>query len=191
MTCPYCNADILNDAETCKFCGADVSAEKTQAPAIPEAAPLQETPSRMGMKWFKLQIYFLLFADALSAIANGIMNLTGGASRGEIYSDFGTLKPVDMVFGVIALGLAVFCIVTRFQLAEFKKNGPKLFYLLQLAMLVRSCAYEIIGLAIIAPTTDVSVFLSVKDILISVVTMLIYIVINWIYFDRRRHLFEN
>ncbi len=191
MTCPYCNADILNDAETCKFCGADVTAEKIKTQKVPETTVLQEYPSRMGMKWFKLQIYFLLFADALSAIANGIVNLFGGLSLGGIYSDFGILKPVDIVFGVIALGIAAFCIVTRFQLAKFKKNGPKLFYLLQLAMLVRSCAYEIIGLAIIAPTTDVSVFLSVKDILISVVTMLIYIVINWIYFDRRRHLFEN
>ena len=191
MTCPYCNAEILNEAKTCKFCGADVTAKKSQVQASPEATLLQEAPSGLGMKWFKLQIYFLLFADALSLAAGGIINLNGGLSFGGIYSDFGILKPVDIIFGVIALGLAAFCIVTRFQLSKFKKNGPKLFYALSLAAFVRSSAYEIICLAVIAPTADVSVFSTVRNILIGVVAEFIYIVANKIYFDRRRNLFVN
>lgn len=192
MTCPYCNADILNDAETCKFCGADVKEQKKAVEAEGECSLSDPQTSEIGMKWFKFLIYFLLFADAISKIVNAVTNLTGGISRGGIYTDYPVLKPVDIAFGIAAVAIAAYCIFTRFQLAKFKKNALKNFYSLQIIMLIFAEAYQIIYLVVIAGSgADVSIISTIKEIVIGIVSTVIYIVFSAFYFDRRKHLFVN
>lgn len=192
MTCPFCNAEINDKSELCKFCGAQVEAEKATVEEVNATLPLQGNAPEIGMKWFKFLIYFLLFADALSLIAGGIRDLTGGISRGGIYEDYAILKPVDIASGILLLAIAACCVFTRFQLAGFKKNAPKMLYSCSLASSLVSSAYEVVCLIVIAGSgADVNVFSSVSDIIVGVVSTVIYILLSAFYFDRRKHLFVN
>ncbi len=188
MTCPKCNSDVLNDAKVCKFCGADLSAQKAEigqqtAPNVPEIA--------YEMKWFKFLIYFLLFADAALRTINGIMMITGGVSRGGMYEAYAFLQPVDIVFGIIVFGLAALCVYTRFQLSGFRKNSPKLFYALNALMTFFSVAYDIIYLVVVSLEANKIFVSDIVDIGVTLISTAVYIFLNAIYFDRRKHLFEG
>ena len=188
MTCPRCNAEIFNDAEVCKFCNFDVKAHKSEFEA---AYKVDTNKAENEMKWFKFLIYFVLFADAVMRIADGVMKVTGGVSRGGMYDAYGFLKPVDIVFGIVSFGLAAFCVYTRFQLSGFKKNSPKLFYLLNILITVYSVAYDIVYLVIVSLEANKFFASDVIDLVITVVSMGLYIFFSAVYFDRRRHLFEK
>lgn len=195
MICPYCNAEIRNDSEQCRFCGAEMavqkentvsSGENQSASACGQPVISENAKSEIGMKWFKFLIYFVLFADAAMKAFNGISNLTGGISRGEMYADYSILKPIDIIFGIFSFVLAACCIFTRFQLAEFKKNSYKMFYVLQIIQILSVYAYEAAYLIVAGINMS-----TVKDIVISISVTAVYIILNAIYFDRRRHLFIN
>ncbi len=109
------------------------------------------------MGWYKFLIYFALFAGAFFNACYAVLYMTGNIYKTEqidplaVYSLYPSVKAVDIVYGILLLVLAVFMIVTRFQLSGLKKNGPKwllhftvLILLLQLFMPLQFHAQQII-----------------------------------------------
>ena len=88
----------------------------------------------LGMEWFKFIIYFQLFAFCIIALYNGfkqllgIYNVEGKDVSRIIYNSYPNLRIIDIIFGIIFIVIGVAAIFVRFQLAEFKKNGP-IFYM--------------------------------------------------------------
>ena len=149
---------------------------------------------QVGMNWFKFIIYVQLFLSAIVGLYNGIQLLTGSHYQGYkdmVYSMFDGLKGADTVFGLCFLVLAGFAIFTRFQLAGFKTMGPR-FYLGYLAGVVGITIIYIIVVGGILSKYGAGV----SDILTpstvaNIVTSIVLIFVNFIYFKNRKHLFVN
>ena len=145
--------------------------------------------NNLGMKWYKFLIYFSLFAGAVINVASGIPFLNGsiyGGYADNVYSVFPALKTVDVMYGIVALATAVLCIVARFALAKYKKNGPALLLSIYAIGIVVSIVYFI---AVKSIVTDID--LDTSSIVSSLVSSVVMIIINKIYFDKRKHLFVN
>lgn len=149
----------------------------------------------LPMNWHKFLIYFALWAGGILNIISGILTFTGkqyelyGDTPAEwVYAFFDGLKQLDMFYGIVLLALGVLCIVDRFQLAGFKRIGPKLLLVLYAANLVLGIIYvvaasKITGLEI----SDMADSRTVASLVMSAVM----VVVNAIYYKKRAHLFVN
>lgn len=167
------------------------------------------SPYHMGpngqMMWFKFVIYVQLFLSALSCLgtivicAGEISDLNSVLSYYSYYSDLNDMLrsciTLDTVFIVVNVALAVLAIFVRFRLAKFRQNGPML-YLLYLAVtaatsLIYAIIYNVICAQINSWFGYALIEYSIATTITSVITSVVMIVLNHIYFQKRRELFIN
>ncbi len=178
--CPNCGSAINEGQNFCLKCGAAITPPTEQHP----------------MKWYKFLIYFSLFAGAVLNVIAAILYITGAVypatSGGQataklVYEVYGSsLKTVDVLYGIVMLCLAAFCIVTRFKLSGFKKGAPVYLYVVYIADVVLTLIYNI---ALTAATNIPSIF-TVSNIS-SIIATVIMVILNYIYFKKRQDLFVN
>ena len=148
------------------------------------------TPGNYPLKWFKFLIYFSLWASAVLNTVNAL-NLFRGAEYGEFkaafYSNYPALRPLDYSFAVVCLGFAGFSIFTRFRLAGFKKNAPKLLLLLYIVSAAVSILYNLLLKAVLGMNVELDYVVITSQIITSV----FMIIVNSIYFKKREDLFIN
>lgn len=162
----------------------------SQTDTVPQPSGGYDLP----MKWHKFLIYFSLWAGAVLNVFTAIGMLTGslytvsGADPEMIYSVFNGLQTVDVLIGLASLALAALLIVTRFSLAGFKANGPKLLLIAYAA----STAVELLYPLIAASVTGLS-FTDLMDSssITSLITSVVMIFVNKNYYDKRASLFVN
>lgn len=198
MFCMKCGQEIPDNASVCEHCGQPTQ----QAAQQPEYQPTYytEQPSeyqtappakqQMPMKWFKFLIYFALFAGPILNFINGFSMLTGaqyGADAEMVYAVIKGLRFFDILCGVILIGLAVFGIITRFQLSGYKYHGPRMLTILYAGIAVYDLIY-IVGLNIIMPDA-VLAQLDFASTYGALAGSVVFIFVNHIYFKKRSHLF--
>ena len=178
MQCHNCGQENADSSFFCANCGS----------ALAPAGPVQsaEMPAAPGMKWHKFLIYFALFMGALANLLGGIQSISGiqyGEDAELIYFLYDGLKALDVIYGVLLIGLAGFILYTRHQLARMKRNAPKLIVALYACTLLMCLAYPCLLTAI----TGINVFdaSAVGNLLGS----LVMAVINIVYYRKRSHLF--
>lgn len=210
MFCPNCGTQCPDDTKFCPNCGSSVAnnqpTENTQQnfgqpnytqPNYTQpnnyAQPYNYTQPQMynvqfEMKWFKFLIYFGLFAGAVLNCLSAILQITGAVYEGSaevVYIFFPELKFFDIFYTILLLALAVLQIFTRFQLSGFKKNGPKLILIVYSAAAVISLLYGIVASVILHE------FLFNASMIISIIVPVVMVVLNKIYFDKRKDMFVN
>ena len=151
----------------------------------------QEQVKVYKMKWFKFIIYVQLFFNAVIFVIQGIQYITGGiygVAAPFVYALYGQgLKLLDMLFGVVCIVFAVAAIWLRMRLAGFKKKAP-LYYLLYIGIQgVVSVGYS---LAVAAITNQFTIG-TFAPLLGTIFGSLMSLVINYLYFDKRKELFVN
>lgn len=180
MFCEKCGHQLEEGSNFCEACGNVVSSENT---ALPMPA----------MKWYKFLIYFALFAGAVGSLWSGIQYVTG-LIYGEniiVYDFVDGLKTLDVVMGGCLIARAVLFIVTRSQLAKFKKNGPKLVVACYATDIIWSVVYIVGLVSVYSGILDVSEFLDISELVGPVCVDIIMIVYNISYFKQREYLFVN
>lgn len=206
MFCSKCGNNVPDNVQFCTNCGNQMNANN-QAPTQ-QAAPVQQpyysqpvapyVPER-PMKWFKFLIYFSLFAGALVNLVMGFRLLSGGNYGSSyiadlVYGYFSGLKAIDIIVGILFIVVAGFMVFVRFQLAGFKANGPKLFLLLYAVNAAVSVIYSV-GVIVVCKSSSMSYLTDevVSTVIASCVTQVIVsvvmIIVNKIYFDKRKDLF--
>ena len=145
------------------------------------------------MAWFKFLIYFMLFANAAINIFTAVTYLTGSVYLGEnmtmsdveaLYMFYPTAKMIDVIYGVLLIALAAYAIFTRFQLSGFKRRGPFLFILMYVLNLVIGLLYSIS----ITFTLEAGL-LGFISFVPSIITSVVMIFVNIVYFRNREELF--
>ena len=186
MFCPNCGASVNDGNSFCANCGAPLSTANAQQPQYQQ--PLAPEPK---MKWFKFIIYFGLFAGALVNFLSGFSLLTGSIYEGDaelVYAFFDELESIDTLVGIALIALAAFGVFVRFRLSGFYQNGPALLNATYIAAIVISIVY-LMGVSSVlgdfAEGMDFSSYIS------SVVSSIAMVIINTIYFKKRKHLFVN
>lgn len=164
--------------------------------------PYQNTTNQQNdftakMKWFKFVIYAQLFLTVLTFLGTGtnlFMGLTYDNYKGVVYEQFPYLEMSDKCFGLIFYGMAIWAIVIRQQLANFKKNGPFMYLAFCIVQLVILIGYGISFYFTVCVNAEVDAGTwdgVVNSLILSVVSIIIFFILNKIYFDKRKHMFIN
>ena len=184
MFCPNCGASVNDGNSFCTNCGASLSTTNNQQPQHQQPLVPEQ---KMG--WFKFIIYFGLFAGALLNLASGFSLLSGEIYEGnakQVNDFFDELESIDKIVGIALIALAAFGIFVRFRLAGFYQNGPALLNTVYIAGVVISLVYLIgatSALGDFAENIDFSSYIS------NIVSSITVVIINTIYFKKRKHLF--
>lgn len=198
MFCKNCGAAIEKGQTSCPVCGTAVPSESERSVSAQYAYP---PATALPMKWYKFLINFMLFFSAALNAISGVQLIIGDQYRdgnvdmsGLVYSQFGALKTVDVVAGIVLIAFALFTLYVRSRLAGYCKNGPKmllLMYILGFAYTVLYTAAVYITLASYGVSLNIVDFLLTDGVtvLTTAVADGVMIVINLEYFRNRKHLF--
>lgn len=198
MFCKNCGAAIEKGQTNCPVCGTAVPSESERSVSAQYAYP---PATALPMKWYKFLINFMLFFSAALNAISGVQLIIGDQYRdgnvdmsGLVYSQFGALKTVDVVAGIVLIAFALFTLYVRSRLAGYCKNGPKmllLLYILGFAYTVLYAAAVYITLASYGVSLNIVDFLLTDGVtvLTTAVADGVMIVINLEYFRNRKHLF--
>ena len=198
MFCKNCGAAIEEGQTSCPVCGTAVPSESERSVSAQYAYP---PATALPMKWYKFLINFMLFFSAALNAISGVQLIIGDQYRdgnvdmsGLVYSQFGALKTVDVVAGIVLIAFALFTLYVRSRLAGYCKNGPKmllLLYILGFAYTVLYAAAVDITLASYGVSVNIVDFLLTDGVtvLTTAVADGVMIVINLEYFRNRKHLF--
>ena len=220
MQCPNCGNLLAEGSRFCPYCGSilEKSAGETQNEAFSDSDETLSVPDRQssyggwdpygreplstkpddplndprGMKWFKFIIYFQLFASAVMNGYNAFQLFSGNQYEGTaktVYFLYPGLKTADTIYGFVVLGLAALAIFVRFRLAQFRKDGPVLYYALMVADVLSALLY--LFLASSATGLPLDQALQDSSILATLAGAGIMLIVNMIYFGRRKDLFIN
>ncbi len=149
---------------------------------------LRELP----MNWYKFLIYVALWFSAVVNILGAIPYLAGNSQTEEMLAQFPVLSTVDLLYGVLTLGMGVLAVMTRFALARYKQNAPKLVVGLYAYGLVISLAYNGIVLAITSSLYEpVDLIITGMSVGTSVIINAAMVICNHIYFKKRKRYFNK
>lgn len=204
MQCPKCRAAMPNGAKYCTECGAKLPVQPDSVPNVPQPS-IQEAPAYEAqpvmteappaqelqpceMKWYKFLIYFALWAGAIVNLIDSLQFFTGSILGDDVeilYAYYPLLKVLNLAFALILVTYAVFAIYTRYRLAQFRQNGPVCLHALYLVQLAMVLIYWLAGSLILGEWLDLASGFS--DLISSIVILCI----NIVYFRKRKHLFVN
>ena len=195
MFCKNCGAAIEEGQTSCPVCKTAVPSESERSVSAQYAYP---PATALPMKWYKFLINFALFFSVVLNANSGVQLINGDQYRdgnvdmsGLVYSQFGALKTVDVVAGIVMIAFALFTLYVRSRLAGYCKNGPKmllLLYILGFAYTVLYTAAVYITLASYGVSLNIVDFLLTGSVTVAVVDGVMF-VINLEYFRNRKHLF--
>lgn len=203
--CAYCGSVLQGEQKSCPNCGAPCGEAEAQ-PSV-STPPSTSTPPRtyapadplgvqqLPMNWYKFVIWFQLFANALLNAISGVTAATGAHYAGvadQVYALVPMLKPVDLLYGSLLFGAAIFALVVRGRLKKFCKNGPMLYYVLFGLQMVVTVFYLVASAVVISGSVMSSYYQ--PDYSSSVSSLIgtgVVLVCNVIYFNKRKALFVN
>lgn len=208
MFCRFCGKEIPEGGKFCVNCGRSI--ENTETPnqsesgqqvinPMPESAYRPVSPAtEYPMKWFKFLIYFQLFANAVLYLFSAISSIFGLQYDGDaelIYYIAPGLRVVDVIYGIVCLGLMAGAIVVRQKLAHYRKNAPVLYIGFVTAGSVIGLVYTFATMAVTGAISPYALGESLALISAAVLGTLIgvgiFIPLNYIYFKKRKELFIN
>lgn len=212
MFCPNCGNNLPDGSTFCSACGTQLAANNQQPtyqqptyqqPTYQQPTyqqPVYQQPANsigaqpdMPMGWFKFLINFALFAGAILNFASAIQFLTGSIYGTEnekdlVYYVFPDLETLNMIVGVLLIGLAALQIFTRFRLAGFYKNGPLLLYAVYAGVLVVNLIAIIGTMSIVDSDGSGDAFTSMYT---GVAVNIVMLIVNIGYFNKRKHMFTK
>lgn len=213
MFCKECGAEIPEGQYTCFVCGAytgsvqvsensqinvnytsQYQVNNTYQNLMNQAVDTSySVQPEIGMKWYKFVVNFMLFFSAVLNLFGGIATIKGGhyvdeqgVNRAEaVYAVYSGLKTIDIVMGVFCICLAAYALFVRQMLVNKKRIAPILFIAIYVVDIVAVIFYSMAVVNV--AHLSISDILDIKDIAIN----LVWVVINAIYFAKRKHIFVN
>lgn len=160
------------------------------------------TENTKPMKWHKFLIYFGLWAGSILNLLTAAGYFTGavhGDAAEVIYQAFPVWKWLDIACGLLLIGLSVYGIHTRYQLAGFRKDAPKKLLSLYAAMSIMFLAYTLSSGVIMThrlvslgyPDAAEKIWFFVGKSFWPLLPMLIMYLVNKVYYGKRAELFVN
>ena len=153
----------------------------------------EQIQPKQTMKWHKFLIFFSLWVSAAVNAFNAVQLFTGmhyGSAQDArmIYLYFDGLKALDMGIAVVYIGIAVYTIIARFALAQYRADGPKKLTNVYALNMLASIAYPLLIVLVTGlEYSEVMDSSTVRSLIISA-GMISY---NKKYYKEREYLFVN
>lgn len=189
MFCLKCGRYFSDGQVFCPQCGSSTSQTDGRLPAVhPQDLTLQPLVfcRTRPMKWFKFLIWFSLFFSVADNGLGGLNILLNCMKYAHLRWSQPALWIFDLSNGLFLIGFAVFILYVRMRLAHFRKNGPALF----LSLYVISLVYYILT-AFLPPLLSNYFITDIPALGLAVFVNTLTIVLNKIYFDKRKFMFVN
>lgn len=149
------------------------------------ADPVRDLP----LKWYTFNVTFALWLEALFGAWCGITAVLGqqyGGLTDLYYSFMGETRVLDIVYGLVQIGLAVATVYVRHELAHRRRFAPLHFMALYVLSFALSTVYSIVLASAIGFGLG---GLSLIPTVISAALGFLFLHLNKKYFDRRAYLF--
>lgn len=160
--CPKCGESQKGSLIYCENCGSKRLGNEQKPVVNTEQITEYANELLFKMKWYKFVIYVQLFIYAFISVWSGIELL---------------LKYKDLLWGILSLCLAVFSIFVRSNLAKYKRYAPGLY----IVFIILNLVTTIISLNIQGiPSGNYQIFPNI-----------VFIILNIIYFHKRKILFTK
>lgn len=144
------------------------------------------------LKWHKFLIYFWLWAGAILIVLGAVAYITGavyGELKDKLYQVFPVIQGIDIVYGIVLIGIATYVTYIRFQLAGFKQGAPKKLLAMFVLSIVVKWVYTLIISAVMGiPFTQIQ---SGASLIGELIGTGVNIWLHKIYYDKRAELFVN
>ncbi len=218
ITCRACGALISKDAKYCTNCGEPQKTDRFQvSESVVETdhlqtssntsqnideydtsflhvnSPLSSTPI-LGMRWYNFVTKVQLWLAFIVVIANGLSQIaTTLEGENEALITFPVWKTVNMLYGVSLICVAIVILRTRKKLVRFEKDGPQYYYFVCTALFVLPLLYPFM-LCVSANIPIVVMFegfIANPSTISSAIVSLVNLVLNYIYFEKRKYLFVH
>lgn len=211
--CPMCGNFLESDdflycnkcgAKLVKSIGGDAVDNNGAKRDILDTAP-RVLQVEHSMKWYKFVIYVQLILTIVSCLLNALQSVSGivyGMSASIFYSrhigeilhrEVAGLQIVDTMIGLCYIGFAVFVFYVRQQLARFKEAGPALYYAVLICVQLVPLVSNFVRIAVINsnPMYDGMFVFDAGSIIGGLLGAAVIIILNKIYFDKRKYMFIN
>lgn len=146
----------------------------------------------LPMNWYKFLIWAALWIYAATNIMYGVRYIGGMDRTEEMLEAFPILATIDLFYGVLTIGMGVLALLTRFALANYKKNAPSLIVGFYVYGLVISLGYNIVVLSLTSSAYEpVNLMITMMSVATSVIINAVMIGCNYVYFKKRKRLFNK
>lgn len=196
MFCKNCGNIIGDTNKFCEYCGAE-TASNTGNSALQvvdqssNQAVQQKNQKPLGMKWYKFVVNIQLFLSMLVCVYNALGYFNRSNEEWELlYTSFPKLKVLNISFGIIQLLYIGFIAVIRYRMVKFKKNAPTLYITNFWIQIFLDFAWNMIAVAI---TSNGPYYYgsAIAEVAIRNVFFIIYILLNVVYFRKRKFMFDK
>lgn len=160
--CPKCGESQKGSLIYCENCGSK-RLENEQKPVV-NTEQITEYANELlfKMKWYKFVIYVQLIINAFIGVWSGMLHL---------------LNYKNLLWGILSLCLAAFSIFVRSRLAKYKRYAPSLYIVyIILYLVITIISFNISGISL----GNQQIF-----------PIIVFIILNIIYFHKRKILFTN
>lgn len=144
----------------------------------------------LGMGWYKFIINFQLFLGAFMNVANA-GRYFGGLNYGEsaelVYMFYEPLQILDVFMGAVLLAMAALCIYARTRLRRFRKNAVVIYLSIIVINMICEIIYTAAAYGIVGSLDDAVIVGAGTN----VVFYAVFLIGNYIYFKKRKHLFNS
>lgn len=177
----------VNGSEQSKIVANQPMYEQQSYTYVPPQPELPDKP----MKWYKFIIYFQLIAGAVVNSINALNYLLGSATdlipympNRTLYAFYSGLQAADVLYGLAIIGLVIFALIVRSGLRNFKATAPNSY----LAYLVCTALFPFFySFMVMSAVPEYA--LDYSKVIGQIISHGIIILLNYIYFKKREHLF--
>ena len=183
MKCPNCGNQNPDNEKICQECGYDMS----------NVQHIQVPKFDMPMKWYMFLVIFWLPLNAFFNIINGIQFIIYPKVSFEQLSELGdisvvALEKLNVFYGICLVVIGVFMIYTLRNLRAFKKISLLCIQSVYVFNALVTLFQFIMTLYI---TGLQGSHLAYPIIYATAIATIFMIIVNTVYFNKRKHLFVN
>ena len=187
-TCSKCGAEIKEGSSCCPACGAKwEDAENQESLLLPETST-SILMDKYPLRWHRFMMVAMIIG-AILTILSGILTVTGyqyftsGVEASRVYDVYPGLRGCDIAYGVAMIAIGIFQIFVRNRLNSFSRSGiPSM-----VVLYIVSIASTVVYLLVAGSVSRLNLFDS--SAVASLILSAAFLIINCIYYFKRRELF--
>lgn len=192
-SCRICGTENEDTNKFCTECGAsfELSPFVYKEEAVSSGYVPPSLERHVSLLWHKLLVIVWSFGGFLG-IVRGIIISTGsiyhlyGLEPLVVYSFYPKLDPVNTIYGFVRVALGIYQVYTFQDLRLFCKNSPRSMVIFFILYIISSFVFQIASNAAVGRISDNFVL----NLLLTA-ALIPYLIINIIYYRKRKDLFIN